>query len=76
MYKVSGQEWNHEELHYQLDILEKTRNFIRFKFVKKTSITNPIKSLGYIKCHSSSIPRPVDKSPSNAIRYNCQKTGS
>ena len=66
MYKVSGQEWNHEELHYQLDILEKTRNFIRFKFVKKTSITNPIKS----------IPRPVDKSPSNAIRYNCQKTGS
>ena len=33
---------------------------------------NPIKSLGYIKCHRSSSTRPV-KSPSNSIRYNCGK---
>ena len=33
---------------------------------------NPVKSLGYIKCYSSSSPRPV-KSPSNSIRYNCKK---
>ena len=42
------------------------------KFVKKTSMTNPVKSLEYIKCYSSSRPRPV-KSASNSIRYNCQK---
>ena len=29
---------------------------------------NPVKTLGYIKCHSSSSPRLV-KSPSNSIRY-------
>ena len=29
------------------------------KFVKKTSMPNPVKSLGYIKCHSSSNPRTV-----------------
>ena len=49
-----------------------TWNSIRPKFVKKTSIINPFKSLyqvlyGYIKCSSSSSPRPV-KSPSNSIR--------
>ena len=27
-------------------------------FVKKTSMPNPIKSLGYIKCYSLSSPRP------------------
>ena len=45
---------------------------IRLKFVKKTSMPNPVKSLGYIKCHSSSSPRPV-KSPSNSIINNCKK---
>ena len=49
-----------------------TWNFIRLKFVKKISMPNPVKSLGYIKCHSSSNCRPV-KSPSNSIRYNCEK---
>ena len=49
-----------------------TWNSIRLKFVKKTSMPHPVKSLGYIKCHSSSSPRPV-KSPSNSIRYNCEK---
>ena len=34
-----------------------TRNFVRRKFVKKTSMPNPVKSLGYIKCYSSSSPR-------------------
>ena len=52
-----------------------TWNFIRLKFVKKTSMPNSVKSLGYIKCHSSSSPRPV-KSPSNSIRYNCEKISS
>ena len=33
-----------------------TWNSIRLKFVKKTSMPNPAKSLGYIKCHSSSSP--------------------
>ena len=49
-----------------------TWNSIRLKFAKKASIPNPIKSLGYIKCQSSSGPRPV-KSLFNSIRYNCQK---
>ena len=40
--------------------------------MKKTSMSNPVKSLGYIKCYSSSSPRPV-KTSSNSIRYNCQK---
>ena len=64
----------------KLSITEKRRNkakyltwnSIRLKFVKKTSMPNPVKSLGYIKCHSSSSPRPVE-SPSNSIRYNCEK---
>ena len=65
--------------HLKLSITEKrnkakylTLNSIRFKFVKKTSIPNPVKSLGYIKCYSLSSPRSV-KSPNNSIRYNCQK---
>ena len=33
---------------------------------------NPVKSLGYIKCHRSSSTTPVE-SPSNSIRYNCGK---
>ena len=49
-----------------------TWNSIRLKFVKKTSMSNPVKSLGYIKCHSLSSPRLV-KSPSNSVRYNCEK---
>ena len=49
-----------------------TWNFIRLKFVKKTRMPNPGKSLEYVKCYSSSSPRPV-KSPSSSIRYNCEK---
>ena len=45
-----------------------TGNSIRLKFVK-TSMPNPVKSLGYITYHSSSSPGPVN-SPSNSIRYN------
>ena len=64
----------------QPSITEKTRNkakyltwnSVRIKFVKKTSMLNLVKSLGYIKCHSSNNPRTV-KSPSNSIRYNCEK---
>ena len=41
------------------------------KFVKKTTMPNPVKTLGYIKSYISSSPRPV-KSPSNSIRYNCE----
>ena len=41
------------------------------KFVKKTSIPNPVKNLGYIKCQSSSSPVTIEIS-SNFIRYNCQ----
>ena len=50
-------------------------NSIRFKFMKNISMPNPVKSLGYIKCYSSSSPWSV-KSPSNSIRYNCQKVCS
>ena len=32
-----------------------SRNYIRRKFVKKTSMPNPIERLGYIKCYSSGI---------------------
>ena len=52
-----------------------TWNSIKLKFVKKTSMPNSIESLGYIKCYSSSSPRPV-KSPSNSIRCNCKKISS
>ena len=38
--------------------------------MKETSMPNPVKIFGYIKCHSSSSSRPV-KSPSSSIRYNC-----
>ena len=47
-------------------------NSITLKFVKKTSMPNPAKSLKYIKCHSLSSPRPV-KRPINSIGYNCKK---
>ena len=36
--------------------------------MEKTSIPNPFKSLGCIKCHSSSSPSPV-KSPSNSFLF-------
>ena len=42
------------------------------EFVKNSSIPNRVESLAYSKCYSSSSPRPV-KSPSNSIRYNCEK---
>ena len=42
------------------------------KSVKKTSILKPVKSLGCIKCHSSSSSRP-NKSLTNSIRYSYQK---
>ena len=46
---------------------------MRPNFVKKTSISNSAKSLGFLKCYSLSNPRPV-KSPGNSIRHNCQKS--
>ena len=42
-----------------------TWNFIRRKFGKKTSMPNPVRSLGYIKCYSSISPRTI-QSPSNS----------
>ena len=48
---------------------------LRQLYMVTTTVTkgmpNSVKTLGYIKCHSSS-PRPV-KSPNNSIRYNCEK---
>ena len=49
-----------------------TWNSIRLTFMKITSMLNHVKSREYIKCYSSGSPRPM-KSPSNSIRYNCQK---
>ena len=43
--------------------------------MKKTSMANPVESLGYIKCYSSSRCRHI-KSTSNSTRYNCQKVCS
>ena len=48
-----------------------TRSSLRLKFVKKTNMSNPVESLGHVKCYSSSSQRPT-KSSSNSIRYNCQ----
>ena len=69
--------------HLKPSITEKRRNkakypvwnSIKLKFVKKTSMLKPVKSLGYIKCHSLSTPRPV-KIPTNSIRNNCEKISS
>ena len=66
--------------HSKLSITEKRGNTTKYliwnsvslKFVKKTSMPNPVKTLGYIKCHSSSSPTPV-KSHINSMRYNCEK---
>ena len=49
-----------------------TWNSIRHKFVKKTSMPNPVKNLGYIKWYSLSSPSSV-KRPNNSVRYNSQK---
>ena len=47
-------------------------NSIRLKFAKRTSMSNPVKSLEYIECYRLSSHRSV-KSLSNSIRYNCKK---
>ena len=52
-----------------------TWNSIRLNFLKKTSMLNPVKSLRFIKYHSSGSPRPV-KSSSNSIRCSCHKIWS
>ena len=39
---------------------------------QKSSMPNPVKSLGYIKCYRSNSHRSI-KSNSNFIKYNCQK---
>ena len=44
----------------------------RLKFVRKTNMPNPIKSLEYMNHYSLNSPRPVI-SPGNYIRHNCQK---
>ena len=49
----------------------KERVTLQGKFNKLVD-TNSVKSFGYIKCYSSSSPRPV-KSPTNSIWHNCQK---
>ena len=50
-----------------------TQGRLLLRKVKKTSMPNPVKGLGYMKCYSLSSPRPV-KSPSKSIRHNnCQK---
>ena len=49
-----------------------TRNSMRLKFVKKTSIPNLVEILEYIKCYSLGSTRPI-KNSSSSIRYNCQK---
>ena len=49
-----------------------TWNSVRLKFVKKTSMPNPVKSFEYIKCYRLRSPRPV-KSSCNSIRYNYKK---
>ena len=35
--------------------------FIRFEFVKKTSISHPVGSLEYINCPGSRNPRPIKR---------------
>ena len=65
--------------HLKLSITEKRQNktkylawnSIKFEFVKKNSMPHTAESLGFIKCHSLSSPRPI-KSNSNFIRYKCQ----
>ena len=69
--------WFSVQNHLKPPITEKRRNkakylTIKLKFVKKASMLNSVKSIGYIYYYSSSSPRPV-KSPSNSIRHNCQK---
>ena len=49
-----------------------TQNSIRHKFGKKTSIPKPVECLEYIKCYSSTSPRPIEN-PGNSIRYKYQK---
>ena len=46
-----------------------TWNFKGLKFVKKTNMPNPVKSLGYITWYSSSSSRPV-KSTGNSSKNN------
>ena len=66
--------------HQKLPITEKRRNKVKYltwnsirpKPVKKTRMSNSVKSFWYIKCYSSSSSRPV-KSPSNCIRHKRQK---
>ena len=50
-------------------------NSVRCKFVKKTSMSNSVESLGYMMCYSLSNSRPV-KNPCNSIRNKSQKISS
>ena len=59
-----------------------TWNSIRLKFVKKTSMPNPVKSLEYIKCYILISPRPVKGNPNfqgilnwiiQILHYYCRK---
>ena len=69
-----------DHIHSKLSITEKRRSKSKYltwisvilRFVKKTIMPNPVKSLAYVNSYSSSSPRTV-KSPSNSIRYNCRK---
>ena len=49
-----------------------TKNSKWCKFLKKTSMSNTVKSCGYLKCYSSSSTRHV-KSPCNFLSYSWHK---
>ena len=44
-----------------------TQNSIRLTFIKKTSMSNPVKSLGYVKCYRLSRSIPVKSSSSSIL---------
>ena len=67
--KPSKNEWWQNKTKYI------TLNSIRLAFAQKTSVPNPAETLEYIKCYNFRSLRRV-KSPSNSIRYNCQKACS
>ena len=46
---------------------------MRLRFVKKESMPNPVKSLGYIKWYSSRSPRPI-KIPSNSTNTTVRRS--
>ena len=64
----------HIQNHLEPSVTDKTLtwNSTRLDFIKKISVPNPVKIVGYIKCYTLNSPRPI-KIPKNFIRCNCQK---